>query len=87
MEVTVSDITKGLTQIEYEHLLNGFARAMGTQRRFIEIISADRKHKKNNFEERSLPWKYPKMSIKKKRIHKRHYPLAMSTLTVSCVSY
>lgn len=25
--------------------------------------------------------------IKKKRVHKRHYPLAMSTFTASCVSY
>ena len=37
-----TEITKGLTQIEYERLLNRLAGAIRTQRRFITIVSAER---------------------------------------------
>lgn len=40
--MTVTEITKGLTQGEYERLLSRLAGAVQTQRRFIEIISAKR---------------------------------------------
>lgn len=40
--MTAAEITNGLTQNEYERLLNGLAGAIQTQRRFIEIISAER---------------------------------------------
>ena len=36
------EILSGLTQLEYERLLNRLAGAMNMQRRFITIISADR---------------------------------------------
>lgn len=39
--MTIAEITKDLTQIEYERLLSRIAGAMNTQRRFIEIISAE----------------------------------------------
>ncbi len=37
MKLTVAEITKGLTQVEYERLLSNLAGAIHTQRRFIEI--------------------------------------------------
>ncbi len=39
--MTVAEITKGLTQIEYERLLDKLARAIGSCRRFIKIIGAE----------------------------------------------
>lgn len=40
--MTAAEITKGLTQKEYERLLNRLAEVIQTQRRFITIISAER---------------------------------------------
>lgn len=43
MQMTATEITKGLTQKEYERLLNNLAGAIQTQRRFITILSAEQK--------------------------------------------
>lgn len=40
--MTAAEITNGLTQTEYERLLNRLAEAIQTQRRFITILSAER---------------------------------------------
>ena len=42
MTLTAAEITNGLLQTEYERLLSRLAGAIQTQRRFIEIISAER---------------------------------------------
>lgn len=39
--MTVAEITKGLTQIEYERLLDKLARTIGSCRRFIKIVGAE----------------------------------------------
>ena len=40
--MTAAEITNGLSQTEYERLLSRLAGVIQTQRRFIEIISAER---------------------------------------------
>lgn len=41
MKMTLAEITKGLTQFEYERLLSRLAGAIRTQKRFITIESAE----------------------------------------------
>lgn len=42
MVLTAAEITKNLTQAEYERLLSRLASAIQTQRRFITILSAEK---------------------------------------------
>ena len=40
--MTAAEVTSGLTQAQYTQLLNGLARAVRMQRKYITIVSAER---------------------------------------------